>query len=320
MTQKPLLTPALIATLAFSNFVVGMGAFVVVGTVEPVATGLGISAAQAGTLLSYYAFAYVVVSPVLVALTGRLPRRVVLAAGLSIFGLAALLGALAPGFSALAGSRILAAFGAAVLTPVTSAIAAMLAPPERRARTMSYVFLGLTLSQVIGVPAGSWIAYTHGWRAALAAVALLSLPGVFLLWRIVPRSLPFQPTSLVDLGRVLAAPSAMLATLFTASFMTSIFLLYTYFAPLLSTQMGFERDAITFTLFLFGLGAVIGNLMGGYLSDRIGAPRVLTGVTLAMIPFLIFFSFLPVPAWMHFTWTLAWASVGWSFGAAQQVR
>lgn len=317
---SPALTPSLIAALAFSNFVTGMGAFIVVGTVEPVADGLSISTAQAGTLLSYYAFAYAILSPILVTVTGKLSRRLVLATGLSVFGVAALLGALAPSFEALAASRVLAAVGACVLTPVTAAIAAGLAPPERRARTLALVFSGVTLSQVIGVPAGSWLAYTFGWRTAMASVAMLSLPALALQLARVPRGVPFQAARFSDLGVVLRSPTMLIATLFTATFMTAVFALYTFFAPLLSEGMGFGRGGITLTLFLFGIGAVIGNLAGGVLSDRLGPMRLLTGVTLILVPMTAFYSFLPVNPVVFFAWMLVWSSIGWSFGAAQQAR
>ncbi|MCH2075617.1 MAG: MFS transporter [Rhodobacteraceae bacterium] len=122
------LTRQLLLILAIANFVMGMGAFIVIGIIEPVAESLAVQLGTAGTLLTIYALAYAPLSPLLVALTGRVGRRKVLAAGLSIFATAALVGALAPSFGILASSRVLAAAGAGVVTPVTAAIVAGLAP------------------------------------------------------------------------------------------------------------------------------------------------------------------------------------------------
>ncbi|MEL6549155.1 MAG: MFS transporter [Pseudomonadota bacterium] len=320
MTAASPLTRQLLILLAFGNFVVGMGAFVVIGIIEPVSEGLDVSASAAGTLLTIYALAYAPLSPVLVALTGRIGRRRVLASGLGLFAVAAGAGAMAPSFEVLGATRVLAAAGAGVVTPVTAAIVAGLAPPENRAKALATVFLGITLAQVLGIPAGSWVAYTFGWRAALLIVAALAVPVIFLIWTRVPKGLSFQSTSLSDLGAVLRDGPMMVAIGFTASFLAAIFLLYTYLAPLLSARMGFGRDEITLVLLVFGVGAVIGNILGGALADRIGAGRTLTLLVVLQIPLLPFYSLLPVPGIALLAWTLVWSTVGWSFGAAQQLR
>ena len=314
------LTRQLLIILATANFVVGMGAFIVIGIIEPVAEGLNVEAATAGTLLTVYALAYAPLSPLLVALTGRVGRRRVLAAGLSLFALAALIGALAPSFGVLAGSRIIAAAGAGVVTPVTAAIVAGLAPPDKRARSLAAVFLGITLAQALGIPAGSWVAYPLGWRAALLVVAMLAVPVILLIWFRIPKGLAFQTTGLGNLANVLRDGRIMLAICFTATFLAAIFVLYTYMAPLLSGAMGFGRNEITVVLLIFGIGAVFGNILGGALADRIGSGRTLFLLTVVQLGALPFYSFLPVGIPLLFCWTLVWSTLGWSFGAAQQLR
>ncbi len=310
----------LIPTLSAVNFIVGMGAFLTVGLVEPIADDFGVTDAQSGALLTTYAILYAILSPLLVSLTGRIGRRRVLAMGLAIFGLSALISAIAPTLLTLHASRGLAAVGAGIITPVTAAVAAMLTAPERRARTLAAVFAGLTIAQAIGIPIGGWVAYTFGWRYAFVIVALLSVPALILLWRIVPAGLSFAPVSLTDLARTLRDGPLMAAVLFTATFLCSIFVLYTYFAPLLAADMGFGRDGITLALFIFGLGAIAGNFTGGALSDRIGACRTLLILTCLQLVALPLYSFLPWPTPILMAFTFTWSIIGWSFGAAQQVR
>ncbi|MBF9044655.1 MFS transporter [Rhodobacterales bacterium HKCCE4037] len=310
----------LIPTLSAVNFIVGMGAFLTIGLIEPIADDFGVTDAQSGALLTSYAVIYAVLSPLLVSLTGTIGRRRVLALGLAILGISALLSALAPSLLVLHISRGLAAMGAGLVTPVSAAVATMLTAPERRARTIAAVFAGLTIAQAVGIPVGGWVAYTFGWRYAFAILAALSLPALVLLWRIVPAGLSFVPVSLRDLGRILGDLPTMGAILFTATFLCSIFLLYTYFAPLLAADMGFGRDGITLTLFIFGLGAIVGNVTGGTFSDRIGASRTLTILTALQIVTLPLYSFLPLPAPLLLAYTFVWSVIGWSFGAAQQVR
>jgi predicted MFS family arabinose efflux permease len=310
----------LIPILSIGNFVIGMGAFVIVGLLEPLGEDLNRSAAQAGQLLTVYAVAYAVLSPLMVALSGRVGRRRVLAAALGFFAVSAALSAVAPDYLTLCIARVIAAAGAGIFTPVTAAVAAALFPEAQRARALAYVFFGLTLSQVLGVPVGSWIAYSYGWRWAFWLVFILCLPCLWLIWIRVPAGLKFQPVSLVDLRQVLREGRMVFAVFFTASFLGAIYVLYTYIAPLLSQQMGFGRDGITFVLMVFGLGAVGGNIMGGFLTDRLGWKRTLTILCLAQAALMPLFSFLPLALWLLALVAFLWAVFGWAFMPAQQLR
>lgn len=310
----------LIPILSAANFVIGMGAFMVVGLLNPLAEDLGISAAAAGWVMTSYALAYAVLSPVLVSLSGNLGRRRVLAAGMALFAAGCAISALAPGEGVLFAGRMVASAGAGIFTPVAAAVAAGLSTPEQRGKTLAAVFFGLTLSQVFGVPVGGWIAYTFGWRSAFWVVAVLTLPFVWLIWTRVPRGLRFQPVSLRDLGRVLGDVPTMLAVLFTTSFIGAIYIVFTFLAPLLSTTMGWGRDGITLALVAYGFGAVAGNLLGGQVADRIGAGRTLLLVAAAQVCIAPAFSFLPMPAALVMALMVIWPLFGWSFMAAQQMR
>ncbi|MFD1196300.1 MFS transporter [Seohaeicola saemankumensis] len=318
----------LIAVLSMSNFVIGMGAFMIIGLLEPLAADLDLPMARAGAVLTTYAVAYAVLSPVLVSVTGGIGRRRVLAAGLSLFGLACLLPVLLPTEGVLHASRILAAAGAGIFTPVAAAVAAGLSAPGNRAKALAAVFFGMTMSQVLGLPLGSFIAYTFGWRAAFAVVLVVLLPCLWLVWTIVPRGLSFQPVTLRDLARMMRNGRLMLAVGFTASFLTAGYVVNTFLAPLLSQNLGWGRDGITLALLVCGIGAVLGNMMGGALSDRIGPARTLTLLCLAQLVVLPGFSALPLAGGqttllsgaLAMGLLLLWSVFGWSFMAAQQAR
>ena len=314
-------TPALAITiLSAANFVIGMGAFMVIGMLNPVAEDFALSPARAGWMMTIYALAYAVLSPVLVALTGRVGRRRVLAFGLALFAAANAVASLAGSEAGLLAARGLAAAGAGLVTPVTAAVAANLAVPERRARALASVFFGLTLAQVLGVPVGSWIAYTFGWRWAFAIVALLAFPITALIWTRIPAGMSVPPVTLGDLGRTLLNLRHLLTVSFTTVFLGSIYVVYTYLAPLLTAQMGFGRDGIALVLLIFGIGAVVGNLAGGQLTDRIGATRTLLILALSQAAFTPWFSAMPLPMLGLSALILLWSIFGWAFMAAQQVR
>ena len=299
--------PFVIPILSAANFVIGMGAFMVIGLIDPLAEGLTMTTAQAGWIMTTYALSYAVLSPLFVSATGAFGRRRVIATGLVVFALANLVMALAPDASWVFGARIIAAGGAGIVTPVVASVAAGISAPEHRAKALSTVFIGMTLAQVIGVPAGSFIAYTFGWRTAFWVVVFLSIPFIWLIWTRVPKGLSFQPVNLTDLRKILGNGPMMLAVMFTASFLSAIWVVYTYLAPLLTETMGWGRYGITLALIVFGVGAVIGNVLGGFLADRVGrglivnAAMLISGICCVLAGF-VFGS----PFWLVAIVTIVW--------------
>lgn len=313
-------SPLIMPLLSAANFVIGMGAFVIIGILNPLADAFGLSAATTGLLMVVYAMAYAVLSPLLVSLTGSIGRRRVLTAAMLIFAAAAVMSALATTATVLFAGRVIAAIGAGLVTPVAAAVAAGLSPPSKQGTALANVFLGLSLAQVAGVPLGSFVAYTYGWRVAFWMVAVLALPCALLIWVRVPAGLSFAPVSLNDLGRVLRNLRLMLAVSFTSVFLSGTYIIFTFIAPLLTERMGFGRDGITLTLTLAGLGAVAGSFLGGRLADRIGATRTLAGLSLSLAVIMPAFSLLPMPVSALMAFVILWNLCGWSFMAAQQLR
>ncbi|WP_137701202.1 MFS transporter [Marimonas lutisalis] len=311
---------AVIPILAAANFIIGIGAFLVIGAMVPIIEDLGVSPARGGWIMTSYAVSYAVLSPVLVSLTGGIGRRRVLAAGMAVFAVSLAVAALAPNDIVLNAARVMAAAGAGIVTPVGAAVAAGISRPEMQARALSAVFLGLTLAQVMGVPLGSFLAYSLGWRAAFWIVCGLSLPVLAGVWLLIPAGLTFRPVKLSDLGRVLATWRHMFAVLFTFSFVGATYVIFTFLTPLLTETMGFGRNQMTLILLVYGSGAVVGNLMGGWLTDRIGPFRTLLILSSSHVIWNTSFSTLPMPVAMVFALVFLWSTFGWSFFVAQQTR
>ncbi|WP_457322633.1 MFS transporter [Roseateles sp. P5_E11] len=306
--------------LALANFAIGMGAFVVVGVLSPVALAFGVDRAQAGALMSVYAGTYAVASPLLVAATGRLDRRRLMSIGLALFALGAVMAALAPSFALLLAARAVMALGGGLVTPVAASVGVALAGPGQQGRALAIVFGGLTLAQVLGIPAGAWLGYALGWQAAFVVVAVLTLLSLAAMVVALPAGIAVPVASLKSLGAVLRSGRLMGAVAFTALFIGALYVCYTFVAPLLESVYGLSRDGVTGMLLLFGLGAVAGNAMGGRLTDRIGSRRTLVLLCLAQC--------LLMPALTLPTWPLAvmgalvftWSVFGWSFMVPQQAR
>ncbi|MEL7466355.1 MAG: MFS transporter [Pseudomonadota bacterium] len=310
----------LIFALSAANFAVGMGAFVVIGVLTPVAESFALTEAQAGWMMTAYALAYAVGSPTLVALTGGMARRTVLAIGLGTVTAAILATALAPSAGFLFAMRVLTGVGAGLITPVAAGVAAAASPPEQRGKALAAAFFGLTLAQVLGVPVGAWIGYTFGWEVVFLLNAALCFAALVAILMLVPGDMPFQVNSLATLGAALSDLKTVLAIMFTALIMGAVYVFYTYVAPVLETRMGFSRDGVSLFLLAFGVGAVFGNLLGGYLTDRIGAYRTLIFVAVSQIVLLPVYSILPLAEWLLYAHAVLWAVCGWSFAASQQFR
>lgn len=310
----------IIAMLSLGNFIIGVGAFIVIGVLNPIADTFQISASEAGFMMTVYAIAYAIGSPLCVAFSGRYSRRNVLLLGMALFAFGSLLTALAIAPVMLHGARIVTALGAGMVTPVAAAVAIAAAAPGQQGKALARVFFGLTLAQVLGVPVGSFIGYTFGWQVAFFIVVILSIAAMAGIWRVVPAQLTFQVNTLATLRDALLDWRSMFSVLFTSTFIATFYVLYTYFAPLLTQMMSYGRDGISLTLLVFGVGAVAGNMLGGKLTDAIGPYRTLMLGCGSAIVFMPMYSLLPVPGIVLMSFTFVMSILGWSFMVAQQTR
>jgi predicted MFS family arabinose efflux permease len=227
---------------------------------------------------------------------------------------------LSPTIASLLASRVAVAIGAALITPVTAGVAVAVSAPKDTGKALATVFFGLTLSQAIGLPVGSYVAYTFGYPVAFGVVAVLGLISLIGIAVAVPKGLPFKPNSISTLRDTLLNWRRLSVILYIGSFLGAIYVLYTYFAPLMTEAMGYERDGISLLLFVFGLGAVFGNILGGWMADRFGPMRTLLIICAMQIVSLPVYSLLPLPGSMLLLLTFVWSVFGWSVAAPQQMR
>jgi MFS transporter, DHA1 family, inner membrane transport protein len=310
----------LLLLLSAANFVIGFGAFVVIGLVEPIAKRYDVLPALAGNAMTAYAIAYAFGSPISIALAGRLPRRTVLGLGLALFSLGNLASALATTLEWLFAARVLTAFGAGLFTPSAAAVGAALATPEKRAQTLSTIFAGLTFAQVVGVPGGTWLGYTYGPAVAFGTVTALSLVALIAILVLVPADLKIPPTSLAALGKVLRTPHLVMAVTFTASFLASIYVIFTYLGPLLTHLYGLEKDAKTAMFLVYGSAAVLGNFVGGWSTNRFGSYKSLMVLCILQVVMLYLVPSLALGVVFTAVLLFFWSLSGWCFMTPQQTR
>ncbi|MGW1468178.1 MFS transporter [Streptomyces sp. NPDC002308] len=309
--------------LALGTLAVGTDAFVVAGFLPSMADELHVSSTAAGQSVTVFAAAYAVLSPVLATATARLPRRALLVAALITLGLANVGSALAPNLAVLLVSRIVAAAGAAAYTPTAGAVSAVLVRPELRARAMAVVIGGLTAATALGVPLGNLAEHFLGWRTALSVVAglcLLFALGVRLIMPPLPGNVRVPLRTRLT---VLRGPAVLAVLPLTVLGMGAAYTAYAYSVPVLRAVRVPDSTDL-WMLFLYGLGAVLGNLASGYATDRWGAVRVLTtgyiGMVLAL-GLLTWVAATHVPLVLLVgVLVLLWGASSWCQTPAQQHR
>lgn len=291
--------PLALYALTIAAYAIGTTEFVIVGLLPTVATDLGIDLPLAGLIVSVYALGVTFGAPILTALTGRAARKPLLMALMLLFVAGNTLAALSPGYETLLVARVLSAFAHGVFFSVGATIAADLVPHDRRASAIALMFMGLTVAIVTGVPLGTFIGQSFGWRAtfwAVAALGLVALAGIALL---LPRDIAKAPaTSLLDQFRVLGSGRLLLVFGMTALGYGGTFVAFTYLATILQQITGFAEADVSLILILYGLAIAAGNLSGGRIANR--APvRALTLLFIAQALVLGLFSLtsaMAVPA------------------------
>jgi predicted MFS family arabinose efflux permease len=306
--------------LALGMFAMGTDNFVVAGILPSVAESLQTTVSLAGQMVTVYALSYAVMAPVMAAVAGGWPRKLLLVSALGIFVAGNAISALATDLNTVLFSRALAGLGAAMFAPTALGVATSLADPERRGRALSTVTAGLAGATALGAPIGTFIGGFGGWRTTLWFVALLGLVSMIGVWTML-RSVP-QPARITLRERLAPVRDTRVAlTLLTSLFAFGGFLMvYTYAGLVLYRVTGGDERILAGMLLVWGVAATVGNMLSGRLVDRFESRRIINvGLCVAIINFcaLPWTSAHMVSAAIALT---IWGLVGWGIIVPQQHR
>ncbi|MFJ6884856.1 MFS transporter [Streptomyces californicus] len=284
--------PLALLALAVSAFGIGTTEFVMMGLLPNVADDLHTSVPTAGYLVSAYAIGVVLGAPLLTGLGSRVPRKKMLLLLMAVFTVGNLASALAPDFGWLIAGRLLAGLPHGAFFGVGAVVAARLVTEGRQARAVATMFLGLTVANIVGVPAATLLGQHLGWRATFLVVAAIGLAAMAALARLVPH-IPVEAHQ--DVRRELRALGnrQVVLGLLTAVFgFAGVFAVYSYLSTMTTKAMGFGESSVTPVLALFGIGMTLGALAAGPLTDRALRPTLYgslgaLAVVLAVFPFVV---------------------------------
>jgi len=256
-----------VLALAMGGFAIGTTEFVTMGLLPQIARGVDVSIPTSGHIISTYALGVVVGAPVLTFLGARLPRRGLLIALMAAFVIGNSASALASSYGLLTTARFVSGLPHGAYFGVASLVAANLAAPGRKGRAVAMVMLGLSVANVLGVPAATWMGQHLGWRSAYWAVAVLGLITVTLIVLFVP-SIPGdkEATGRRELS-AFTRIQVWLTLLAGAIGFGGMFAVYSYIAPTLTDVGGLAESSVPVFLLAFGLGMTFGTWLAGELAD-----------------------------------------------------
>ncbi|MFD8508440.1 MFS transporter [Streptomyces sp. NPDC059687] len=294
--------PLALLALAVGAFGIGTTEFVMMGLLPDVADDLRISIPAAGHLVSAYALGVVIGAPLLAAVTARMSRRTVLIGLMVLFVLGNALSALAPDYHWLLAARFLSGLPHGAFFGVGAVVATNLVAPQRKARSVSLMFLGLTVANIAGVPVATLMGQDLGWRATFLGVSVIGAAAIASLFLLIPKDHTHAPSGGLR-GELVALRSlpVWLALGTTVAGFGALFSAYSYVTPMLTDAAGYADASVTLLLALFGVGATIGNLVGGRLSDHSLRGTLFGGLTSMVVVLLLF------PLLMGAQWSAALA-------------
>lgn len=269
-------------TLTLGGLGIGITEFVMMGLLPDIAKDLNITIPQAGHLISAYALGVVIGAPLLVAIAGSYPPKKILIALMIMFTAFNALSAFAPDYTTMFIARLLAGLPHGAFFGVGSVVASKIADKGKEAQSVSLMFAGLTIANVIGVPLGTYIGQQYSWRYTFVIIVVVGLITLISLkaW------MPVLPaTKNRDLKKEMSffkQPESWMIIMMIAIGTGGLFSWYSYIAPLLTEVSGFAASSITYILVLAGLGMMAGNFVGGKLADLYSPAKACISLLLAM--------------------------------------
>ena len=274
-------------SLMLGNFVTGISVLAPAGMLLELSADLGVSVRDAGLLITVGAIVLGIGSPVTAWLTGRIERRRLLVVTVAVMAITNLASAFATGFAMLLATRVLMLAVGVIFTPQAAGVVGQIVPPEKRASTIAFAFLGWSLASAVGLPVVTLIASSFGWRSAYVAIAALGFVSTLLLaWRL-PAGLPGTPVALATWASLARNRLVVVLLLATMIQIGGQFVVFAYAGPLLKVLTGASPQMIGLVFGLYGVGGFVGSVIATRIVDRIGAYKtsmiftacLLTGVT-----------------------------------------
>ena len=306
------INPFIIILLALGAFVTGTAEFVVSGILEIISFDLDVSISSVGQLISVYSLSYAIGALILVLLTAKYKRKKVLLYAIFTFILGNLVAFFSYDYILLMLSRIIMGMSGGLYIVVATNYAAKIATPEKRGSAMATVITGFTVSLVLGVPIGTFLAAHLNWRYIFLIIAFVTVILLLLLHKLLPSIKGNEPVPFKQQIQIIKDKRVITGLTTTIFWILGYTMVFAYISPLLSNSAGFSIEMTSIALFVLGTFAFIGSRFGGYAVDKWGPNRTISislfvhAVALLVLTFTqysIIGVFITLAAWGAATWT-----------------
>ena len=254
--------------LIASSFMLGMSEFIVVGILPDIAADLKISEVTVGNLVSLFAFVYAPVTPLGSALSARFPRFATHLTLIGIFLAGNILCAFAPNYAVLVVARIMIALVSGTLVAVAMTYAPDVTTDRFRTKFIAWVFSGFSIASVVGVPVGTWVANTFGWRWAFHMINVLTIVLIIGMVMVLPRNSHIVKIGFLPQFRLFFDRRIQLGVLDVVCGAAASYVFYTYLTPIMRDEVHVPEQYLSVGLVIFGVACLWSNLYGGKLADR----------------------------------------------------
>ncbi|OME93580.1 MULTISPECIES: MFS transporter [Paenibacillus] len=303
----------IIILLALGAFVTGTAEFVVSGILETISFDLEVSISTAGQLITIYSLSYAVGAFALVSLTAKFERKKVLLYAIFTFILGNLVAFISNDYIILMLSRIIMAMSGGLYIVVATNYAAQIATVDKRGSAMATIITGFTVSLVLGVPIGTFLAAYLDWRNIFLIIAFVTVPLLLLLYKLLPSIKGNKPVPLKKQIQIIKDKRVITALTTTILWILGYTMVFAYISPLLSNSAGFSIEMTSIALFVLGTFSFIGSRFGGYAVDKWGPNQTISislfvhAVTLLVLTFTqhsIIYLFITLAFWGVVSWTV----------------
>ena len=250
------------------SFMLGMSEFIVVGILPDIAAGLKVSEVTVGNLVSLFAFVYAPVTPLGSALSARFPRFATHLTLVGVFLIGNVLCAFAPNYGVLVVARILIALVSGTLVAIAMTYAPDVTTEQYRTKFIAWVFSGFSIASVVGVPVGTWVANTFGWRWTFHLVNVLTVVLIVLMVMVLPRNSHIVKIGFLPQFRLFFDRRIQLGVLAVVFGAAATYVFYTYLTPIMRDEVHVLEQYLSVGLVIFGAACLWSNLYGGKLADR----------------------------------------------------
>lgn len=257
-----------VVILIASSFMLGMSEFIVVGILPGIAADLKISEVTVGNLVSLFAFVYAPVTPLGSALSARFPRFATHLTLIGIFLAGNILCAFAPNYAVLVVARIMIALVSGTLVAVAMTYAPDVTTDRFRTKFIAWVFSGFSIASVVGVPVGTWVANTFGWRWAFHMINVLTIVLIIGMVMVLPRNSHIVKIGFLPQFRLFFDRRIQLGVLDVVCGAAASYVFYTYLTPIMRDEVHVPEQYLSVGLVIFGAACLWSNLYGGKLADR----------------------------------------------------